>query len=116
MLLEVWREDAPPSSPDEKDVRNAAHSNLCNMLSELTKRKLFLQGAEIRCKHCLTSLWYHVDDLRSTVTCRGCRNDIDLPAEIPLSYFLNELVVSAVRDHGVIPVIKDRLSPLQKQT
>jgi hypothetical protein len=106
MLHEVWREDTPPSSPDQKDVRNAARNNLRNMLSELTKRKLFLQGAEIRCIHCLTSLWYHVEDLRNTVTCRGCRNDIHLPAEIPWSYSLNELVVSAVRDHGVIPVIR----------
>ena len=36
----------------------------------------------------------------------GCRTSISLPAETPWSYALNELVVSAVRDHGVAPVIR----------
>ena len=91
---------------DEKDFRNGAHTNLRRMLSEMTARTLFLHGAEVQCDHCLASLWYHVDDLRSVVTCRGCRRDVSLPAEIPWSYALNELVVSAVRDHGVAPVIR----------
>ena len=91
---------------DEKAVRKAARRNLRRMLSELTARKLFLQGADLTCNHCLVSLWYHIDDLRSTAICRGCRRDISLPAETPWSYSLNELVASAVRDHGVVPVIR----------
>ena len=51
-------------------------------------------------------MWYHVDDLKSVVTCRGCRMAVNLPAEIPWSYALNELVASAVRDHGVAPVVR----------
>lgn len=90
----------------EKAIRNAARANLCYLLSEMTARKLFLHGAEIRCDHCFASLWYHIDDLHSVVTCRGCRKDVNLPAEVPWSYALNELVVSAVRDHGVAPVIR----------
>jgi hypothetical protein len=93
-------------SSDEKVIRDAARANLRDMLSEMTARKLFLHGAEVQCDHCLASLWYHVDDLQSVVTCRGCRKDLNLPAEIPWSYALNELVVSAVRDHGVAPVIR----------
>ncbi len=92
--------------PDEKHILELARANLRHMLSQMTARKLFLHGAEIQCNHCLASLWYHVDDLRSVVTCRGCRTEVNLPAEIPWSYALNELVVSAVRDHGVAPVIR----------
>ncbi len=91
---------------DEKNIGAAARGNLRDMLSEFTARKVFLQGAEIQCGHCLASLWYHVGDLHARVTCRGCRKELDLPAEIPWSYALNELVISAVRDHGVVPVIR----------
>lgn len=91
---------------NEEVLHDSARTNLRAMMSEMTARKVFLHGAEIRCDHCLASLWYHVDDLRSIVTCRGCRKELNLPAEIPWSYALNELVVSAVRDHGVVPVIR----------
>jgi len=91
---------------NEKVIRESARTNLRQMLSELTAKRVFLHGAEVRCDYCLASLWYHVDDLRSVVTCRGCRKELNLPAEIPWSYALNELVVSAIRDHGVIPVIR----------
>lgn len=91
---------------DEKKIREMVRAHLRDMLSALTARKLFLPGAEIQCKNCLASLWYHVDDLRSVVTCRGCRKEVSLPAEVRWSYALNELVVSAVRDHGVSPVIR----------
>lgn len=91
---------------NDKDWSNAAHANLREMLSEMTARKVFLPGAKVQCDHCLASLWYHIDDLRSVVTCRGCRKEVNLPAEIPWSYALNELLVSAVRDHGVAPVIR----------
>jgi hypothetical protein len=90
----------------EEWFRDPARRNLQGILSELTARKVFLQGAVIQCNHCLASLWYHVDDLGSIVTCRGCRRGLNLPAEVPWSYALNELVVSAVRDHGIIPVVR----------
>jgi hypothetical protein len=106
-LREVSEIDSRRSeASDEKGIENAARGNLRDMLSELTARKVFLQGAEIRCIHCLARLWYHVADLQARVTCRGCRKELDLPAEISWSYALNELVVSAVRDHGVVPVIR----------
>src|SRR5260370_969284 len=101
--------EAIPNRSDisgEDCLRDSARRNLQSMLSELTARKVFLHGAVIQCNHCLASLWYHVDDLRSVVTCRGCRNGLNLPADVPWSYALNELVVSAVRDHGIIPVIR----------
>jgi hypothetical protein len=105
-LHEVWHARPQPPSPSDGAVRDEAFGNLRDMLSELTARKVFLLGAEVRCDHCLARLWYHIDDLKSVATCRGCRKDINLPAEVPWSYSLNELVASAVRDHGVVPVIR----------
>lgn len=106
-FLELGEADSSRSeTSDEERVPKLARANLREMLSEMTARKLFLHGAEIQCPRCLASLWYHVDDLKSVVICRGCRASVDLPAEVPWSYALNELVASAVRDHGVVPVIR----------
>jgi hypothetical protein len=106
-FLEVGQIDPRRSDlSNEEQIRDAARSNLRDMLSEMTARRFFLQGAEIQCNYCLASLWYHVDDLRSIVICRGCRKNINLRAEASWSYALNELVASAVRDHGVAPIIR----------
>lgn len=91
---------------DERSFKRAIHSHLRHMLSELTTRQVFLPGAEIQCDKCLASLWYHIDDVRSTIVCRGCRNEVRLRAETPWSYSLNELVATAVRDHGIVPVLR----------
>ena len=99
---------------EDKSLRKAARNNLRNMLSELTARKLFFAGVEVRCDYCLASLWYHIDDIRSVVTCRGCRKEVNFPAETPWSYALNELVASAVRDHGVGPVIRTAFRLFEK--
>jgi hypothetical protein len=114
-FLEIGQADASRSElSHEKRIPELARANLREMLSEMTARKLFLHGAEIQCEHCLASLWYHVDDLKSVVTCRGCRTLVSLPAEVPWSYALNELVASAVRDHGVAPVIRTAFRLFEK--
>ncbi len=106
-LLEVRINDPGQSpGPNDKVFRDAAFANIRLMLGELTTRKVLLQGAEIQCTHCLAALWYHVDDLRSMLICRGCRREVNLPPEVHWSYALNELIGSAVRDHGVVPVIR----------
>ena len=104
--LEVTQMVAQPEKSEENWIQKAARNNLRRMLSEMTIRKLFMQGVELQCCRCLASLWYHIDELKSVVTCRGCRQEVQLPAEIRWSYFLNELVSSAVRDQGVAPVIR----------
>ncbi len=93
----------------EDNIRDSARVHLRNMMSDLTARRFFLPGAVVRCDNCFASLWYHVDDLRSTIVCRGCRKELNLPAELQWHYALNELVASAVRDHGVVPVIRTAL-------
>ncbi len=104
--MEVTQMETEPKKPEDDWIQKAARNNLRRLLSEMTERKLFMQGVELQCRQCLASLWYHVDELKSVVACRGCRREVQLPAEIPWSYFLNELVSAAVCDHGVAPVIR----------
>jgi hypothetical protein len=99
----------------ESDLRDAAHSNLRARLSDFIHEKVFLPGLEIRCQNCLATLWFHIDELQTLLVCKGCRKELPLPAETPWAYSLNELIASAVRDQGVVPVIRT-LSKLFERT
>jgi hypothetical protein len=92
------------SSPS--DAQYASDINLRDYLSELTRATVLLQGSEVRCRHCLSEFWYHVDDLGRTIACRGCRRDIPLPAENAWSYRPNDLVRKGLREYGLLPVIR----------
>jgi hypothetical protein len=80
--------------------------NLKEQLSGLTQSRVLQQGSEIRCVNCLSSFWYHIDDLREDVTCQGCRSNVAIPAENIWSYRPNELIRAAFRYQGLLPVIR----------
>lgn len=91
-------------SPDEW-VRSG-QMDVTRLVSALTKARVLFQGAEIRCSHCISKFWYHVDDLKNELICKGCRSEVSLPAQSEWSYQPNELLRAAMRHHGVIPVIR----------
>jgi hypothetical protein len=75
-------------------------------LSDMSNNKVLLQGCKVRCQNCLSANWYHIDDLSAEFPCQGCRRYITLPVEIPWSYQINELVRTAIREHGIGPVLR----------
>lgn len=91
---------------DESRKNYVATLDLREALSELTGARVLFQGAEVRCQRCLSNFWYHVDDLKTLITCKGCRNEIPLPAESTWSYEANALLRAAMRYQGVVPVIR----------
>lgn len=84
----------------------ASEMDLKRDLFALTEAGVLLQGFEITCGHCISRFWYHVDDVRAVVRCFGCRQQLALPVERPWSYRPNELLWKAVRDYGLLPVIR----------
>jgi hypothetical protein len=84
----------------------ASDEDLKKTLSELTEAGILLQGSQVRCEHCLSEFWYHVDELGKTILCRGCRRHIPLPAEGNWSYRPNELLRRGLREHGLLPVFR----------
>lgn len=61
-------------------------------LKELCSYKLFLKGFKLKCRHCSSIHWYHVEDVGEVVECRGCLQMFNLPVEPEFSYKLNDLV------------------------
>lgn len=49
--------------------------------------------------------WYHVRDVATHISCRGCTNEFTLPAQPEWRYRLNSLVRDCVAAHGTVPVI-----------
>jgi hypothetical protein len=88
------------------DQSAAQCESLEGSLAELTANKIFLQGYKIRCPKCLSTSWYHIDEVGAELPCQGCRQRIPLPIELPWSYQVNELVRTALREHGIDPVIR----------
>jgi hypothetical protein len=63
------------------------------------------QGCEIRCRRCGTRNWYRQDELRATMACPGCLQEVSMTLAPTWSYRLNSLVRNGITRHGLLPVI-----------
>lgn len=89
-----------------EEVDERGNVDLKSHLSDLTRDRILFQGVELRCPNCNSSYWYSVDEMRKTVTCRGCHVRFALQAEATWSYQLNELIRVGVGDQGLLPVFR----------
>jgi hypothetical protein len=80
-------------------------SELRDDLAWLVERGIILQGVKPKCQVCGSRFWYAVDDIKSKLTCPGCRNIYDLPIEPTWLYKLNTLTRNVIAYHGLIPAI-----------
>jgi len=83
-----------------------AAESIKQSLTGLLQMGVFLMGAEIQCPRCISTFWYHVDDLKTRIRCRGCHTLVRVEAEPRWAYKPNELVRQGFRHHGVLPVIR----------
>jgi len=74
-------------------------------LEYLLRRKVLLQGIELRCPQCGTLQWYIVDDISSEMRCDGCLFHFPLPSSPEWSFRLNNLVRNALCKHGILAVL-----------
>ena len=93
-------------SLEEEDRQFVHDANLTERISELTEKELLLQGADLRCPHCIANLWYSVAEINKKLVCKGCQASFPLQAEATWSYRLNELVKAGIRDHGLLAVFR----------
>ncbi|MGN8059706.1 hypothetical protein ACTJKN_25745 [Pedobacter sp. 22163] len=61
-------------------------------LQELTEYQVFFKGFKLKCNHCSSKFWYHINEVRDSVSCRGCLEDFALPIEPLFAYKLNDLI------------------------
>jgi hypothetical protein len=82
-----------------------AERDLEESLLLLTSRGIFFQGIKPRCDGCGSRFWYDAEEIRTKLSCKGCKEEIQLPVEIRWTYRLNKLVLNAFANYGVIPVV-----------
>lgn len=61
-------------------------------LTELTEYQVFFKGYRLKCPKCSSVFWYHIDDVKNSINCSGCRQRFDLPVEPQFAYKLNDLI------------------------
>jgi hypothetical protein len=61
-------------------------------LAELTGYQVFFKGFKLKCANCSSTFWYHINEVKEVVNCRGCLRDFNLPVEPQFAYKLNDLI------------------------
>jgi len=82
---------------DEDDVRRA--------LAELVESKVILLGIRPKCIRCGYRNWYHIDESKQTLHCKGCGYEYSASPEERWYYKLNSLVQAGCAQHGLIPIV-----------
>jgi hypothetical protein len=103
-LTKRWGEYLASLTPNARVL--AELDSIDETLALLSNARVVIQGCKVRCGQCGSCYWYHIDDLTAEFPCQGCRERIKLPVEPPWSYQLNDLVRTAIREHGTVPVLR----------
>lgn len=74
-------------------------------VSDLVELGVLLLGVRPKCPRCGYRIWYHVDETKQGVFCKGCGYRFTLQAEEQWYYRLNSLVRAAASLHGTIPLL-----------
>lgn len=65
-------------------------------LEELCDYRVFLKGFKLKCTHCSSQFWYHINEVKETVNCKGCLEDFSFPVEPKFAYKLNDLIKNSI--------------------
>jgi len=82
-----------------------SEQDLKEALSDLTRSNVLLMGVRSHCSRCGHTNWYHVDETRQILQCKGCGQEYPLRPEEEWYYKLNSLVETGYIQHGLVPVI-----------
>jgi len=82
---------------DEKGLKNT--------MSDLLDRKVLLLGVRPRCPRCGYRTWYHIDEMRQKIICKGCGYRFILRTEEKWYYRLNSLIRATTSFHGTTAVL-----------
>jgi len=74
-------------------------------ISNLINSNILLVGIKPKCPLCGYRIWYHIDESKQKIVCKGCGNEFTVNTEERWYYKLNSLIRSAFSLHGTVPVI-----------
>ena len=65
---------------------------LKSTMKELCDYRVFLKGFNLKCRKCSSQFWYHLNEVKETISCKGCLEDFQFPVEPKFAYKLNDLI------------------------
>lgn len=74
-----------------KNEENLERS-LKRTLEELCSYRVFFKGFKLKCPKCSSEFWYHINETKDIINCKGCLEDFNLPIEPDFAYKLNDLI------------------------
>lgn len=115
--IKIFEENKAPLGKREETYRNPENLGLGlqQMLRTLCELGVFLQGFKLKCPRCSSIFWYHLKEVGSKVSCKGCLEDFNMPIESSFSYKLNDLIKnnifqSKTQRDGNLTVIRTLIS------
>lgn len=88
-----------------KNKNTLQDGEVSSELHYLIENGVLLMGAKPKCPACGLSSWYHLDELKQTINCKGCDYQFGVMPEQDWYYKLNSLVQEGVSRHYLIPVL-----------
>lgn len=76
-----------------------------DIVSNLAELDILLIGIRSRCPQCGYAHWYHIDEVRQSLQCRGCGYKYPMRPQEEWYYKLNALVQAGCTQHGLVPVV-----------
>jgi len=102
---EAKKETEEYNNKEKQNKFEFYENDLKEKISELLELNILLVGVKPKCPHCGYRIWYHINEIRQAINCRGCGYEYNIQAEEPWQYRLNSLVRSAFGSHGTLPVL-----------
>jgi hypothetical protein len=65
---------------------------LKSTMKELCDLRVFLKGFNLKCRKCSSQFWYHINEVKDIISCKGCLEDFPFPVEPKFAYKLNDLI------------------------
>lgn len=113
--VELTFEEFKKEAEKETDEYNLVNKNttpiafdeggLSDQVADLISKNILLKGVKSACPHCGSRIWYHIDEVKQQMICKGCGYGFSLNTEEAWYYRLNSMVKSGFAFHGIFPVL-----------
>jgi hypothetical protein len=92
-------------NPKNQNKFSLNEAELKGDIHDLIESGILATGVRPRCRSCGLASWYHIDETKQILKCKGCGYEFGLRPEQTWYYRLNSLVLEGVSRHYLIPVI-----------
>ena len=104
-LTEAKKEHEEFSKKNNNNKFEFRGGELRGAISRFIRLNVLMLGIKPKCPNCGYRIWYHIDEVKQELTCKGCGYNFTIRSQEEWYYRLNSLVRSAFSLHGTVPVL-----------